>query len=296
MVVGTITESRPKEYTREFSRVDVSWPVILHTAEGLIDGVMRNASVEGALVHCQQSVAITEPFEVSIEIPGSALPILATVEIIRSYAHSSDTSSPACDLAVRFLEMSKEGRRMFCTAVERQARTRDLPPLNVENTSIALQEELLEAVERLTIEFQCSLDELLEEALEDLVRKYEKQKMTMRSESARDKRQSARVEVLWPVVVKAANKSIKGQVRNISSEGALVCCNELPSLDLDQTFQLQIKIPEHNYVFSIPASLVRFDISDRGSAFFRYSLAFRFVEVSESDLLFLSDKVLHTRT
>ena len=147
MAVSPITESGPNECAREYSRVNVSWPVILHTAAGLIDGEMRNASVEGALIHCQQSVAITEPFEVSIEIPGSALPILATVEIIRSYAHSSDTASPSCDLAVRFLEMSKEGRRMFCTAVERQARTRDLPPLTVENTSIALQEDLLEAVE-----------------------------------------------------------------------------------------------------------------------------------------------------
>jgi hypothetical protein len=296
MVVSTITESGPNECTREYSRVNVSWPVILHTAEGLIDGEMRNASIEGALIHCQQSVAITEPFEVSIEIPGSVLPILATVEIIRSYAHNSDAAYSSCDLAVRFLEMSKEGRRVFCTAVERQARTCDLPPLTVENTPIALHEELLEAVERLSIEFQCSLDDLLEEALEDLVRKYEKQQMTVNLESDRDQRQSNRVEVSWPVVVKASNKSIKGQVRNISSKGALVCCHQLPSLDLDQTFQLQIKIPEHNYVFSIPACLVRFDISDRGSAFFRYSLAFRFVEVSESDLVFLSEKVLHTRT
>ncbi len=296
MVVSTITEAGPNECTREYARVKVSWPVILHTAEGLVDGELRNASVEGALIHCQQSVEIAEPFEVSIEIPGSGLPILATVEIVRAYTHNSDTASPSCDLAVRFLEMSEEGRRVFCTAVERQARTCKLPPLTVENTSIALQEELLEAVERLTIELQRSLDDLLEEALEDLVRKYEKQLMTMRLGSACDQRQSDRVEVSWPVVVKASNKSIKGQVINISSKGALICCHELPSLDLDQTFKLQIKIPEHNYVFSIPASLVRFDISERESAFFRYSLAFRFVEVSESDLVFLCDKVLHTRT
>lgn len=296
MAVTTITEAGPNECTREYSRVEVSWPVILHTAEGLIDGELKNASVEGALIHCQRSVEINEPFEVSIELPGSVLPILATVEIVRSYTHNSSTTSPSCDLAVRFLEMSEEGRRIFCTAVERQARTFDLPPLTGENTSIALQEELLEAVERLTIELQRSLDDLLEEALEDLVRKYEKKLMSMGLESDRDQRQSDRVEVSWPVVVKASNKSIKGQLRNISAKGALICCNELPSLDLDQTFQLQIKIPEHNYVFSIPASLVRFDIYDRGSAFFRYSLAFRFVEVSESDLLFLSDKVLQTRT
>ena len=46
---------------REYSRVEISWPVIFHTVEGLIDGELKNASVEGGLIHCQKLIDFTEP-------------------------------------------------------------------------------------------------------------------------------------------------------------------------------------------------------------------------------------------
>jgi hypothetical protein len=292
MVSPTITKAGAKKSMREYSRVEVCWPVMLHTAEGLIDGELRNASVEGALIHCQRLADLSEVLEVSIEIPGSAFPVTATVEIVRSGTHDSHSASSSGELAVRFIEMSEEGRRIFCTAVEHQARTRELRPATKPDASRVLSVELLKVVERLTAELDRSLDDLLEEAVEDLVKKYENKPMTSRSRSERDQRQNPRVEVSWPVVVKTSNKSIRGEVKNISSIGALVCCHELPGLDLGQTFQLQMKIPEHNYIFTIPANLVRFDISNSESSFFRYSLAFRFVEISENDLIFLSNTAL----
>jgi hypothetical protein len=295
MAFDKITEAESRKSMREYSRVEVSWPVILHTAEGLIDGKLENASVEGALIHCQRPIDVSQLLEVSIEIPGSVLPVLATVEVIRSNTREKGDASPSCQLAVRFLEMSEEGRRIFCGAIERQARTRNPRPVAQEKVSIALQAELLKVVDALSAELERPSHDLVEEAIEDLVKKYAGRPMTDRLESKLDQRQNDRVEVSWPVVVKTLNKSIKGKVKNISSRGALVCCHELPCSDFDKPFQLQIKIPEHNYIFSVPAKLVRFDIDDSGSAFFRYSMAFLFLEVSKDDLLFLSNKLLYGR-
>ncbi len=289
-VAPRITEAESEKGMREYARVDVSWPVILHTAEGLIDGELKNASIEGALIHCQRLVDSTEALEVSIEIPGFPLPISATVEIVRSNTYES--GSFTCELAVRFLEMSAEERKILYTAVERQVRTQDLRSGAPKRITIALKEELREVLEKLTIELGRSLNDVLEEAVEDFVRKYEHKPVRFSLEPNNDQRQNVRAEVSWPVVVKTSNESIKGEVKNISSRGALICTHQLPSLDMNQTVQLQIKIPEHNYIFSIPANLIRFDIYDRGRAFFRYGLAFRFLKVSEGNLVFLSNKVL----
>ena len=188
MVSPTITEAEATKSMREYSRVEVSWPVMLHTAEGLIDGELRNASVEGALIHCKRLTDLNEVLEISIEIPGSALPVMAIAEIIRSDTHNSRSASPSCELAVRFIEMSEEGRRIFCTAVEHQARTGDLRPATKENTSGVLPAELLKVVGKLTAELDRSLDDLLEEAVGDLVRKYENKPRTSSSQSERDQR------------------------------------------------------------------------------------------------------------
>ncbi len=291
MGFSTNAEAGSEKSVREYSRVEVAWPVILHTAAGLVEGELKNASIEGALIHCQGLVDSTEPLEVSIEIPGYASPILATVEMVRSNMCAGATASPSCELAVRFLEMSEEDRRSFYAAVERQTRRPNPGVSTQKNICTALDTEPLRVVEKLAIELERSLNDLLEEAIEDLVKKYENWPIKMSSEAESDQRQHARVEVSWPVVLKASNKSIRGEVKNISSRGALVCCNELPSLDLEQTVQLQIKIPEHSCVFTVPGNLVRFDIYDRENALFRYALAFRFLELSEGNLIFLSDQV-----
>jgi hypothetical protein len=289
-VAPTSAEAGSDKSMREYARVDVSWPVILHTVEGLIDGELKNASIEGALIHCQRVVDSTEPLEVSIEIPGVVLPILATVEILR--LNTYDSASLSCELAVRFLEMSADERRIFCAAVERQGRIPNPRSGAPKNTTIALKAELREVLEKLTIELGRSLNDALEEAIADLVRKYEHKPVRFGLEPDRDQRQSARAEVSWPVVVKTSSEAVKGEVKNISSIGALICTHQLPSLDLEQTVHLQIKIPEHSYIFSIPANLIRLDIYDRGRAFFRYGLAFRFLEVSKGNLVFPSNKVL----
>ena len=179
---------------REYSRVEISWPVILHTVQGLIDGELRNASVEGGLIHCHELIELTEPLDVTIEIPETGLPVSATVEVVRSETHDEDGSFPSCDLAFRFLEMSEEGRRIFCTAIERQAQTLEHTHVTREKVSIAMQVELIKTLEKLTIEFERPLNDLLEEAIEDLVIKYENQPMPIAAEPESDKRQNAALE------------------------------------------------------------------------------------------------------
>jgi PilZ domain len=37
---------------REYSRVKVAWPVLIYTGEGLIEGEIRDISLDGALIEC----------------------------------------------------------------------------------------------------------------------------------------------------------------------------------------------------------------------------------------------------
>ena len=89
----------------------------------------------------------------------------------------------------------------------------------------------------------------------------------------------------------SGTRSVEGKVENISLTGALVHCTELPNLN--ERLRLQIELPEHRYMIVVYAKIVRLDIhhTDKGAP--AYDLGVTFIEISDEDLKFLSNKVLH---
>lgn len=161
-----------------------------------------------------------------------------------------------------------------------------------------LDGELVKAVKKLAIDLEKSANDLIEEGISYVLNKYKMESLHGRAAPIRisvppgsDKRQHPRAEVSWPVVVLGADTVIKGEVKNISSEGALVYCGELPSLNLEQSYELRIKA-EHDFALSVLAYLVRFDIHDNVGVAFPYGLGFRFLEISQENLRFLNENVL----
>ena len=49
---------------REYSRVEVSWPVGMLTSEGLIEGEVKNISFDGAGIQCKEAPKIDESLDI----------------------------------------------------------------------------------------------------------------------------------------------------------------------------------------------------------------------------------------
>ena len=161
-----------------------------------------------------------------------------------------------------------------------------------------LDGELVKAVKKLAIDLGKSANDLIEEGIRYVLNKQKIEALPGRAEPLTisvppesDKRQHPRAEVSWPVIVSGVDTIIKGEVKNVSSEGALICCAELPSLNLEQSYELRMKA-EPDYALSVIAYLVRFDIYDDPSAAFPYGLGFRFLQISQENLKFLNQNVL----
>lgn len=119
----TAESLKPKQEKREHPRVEVTWPVGIITSKGLIQGEIKNISRGGALIRCRELPETDEPFELSIEIPDHLLTISAAVEKVRLNIDDRDKGFPSYDLAIRFLGISMDERRVLYDAIEHQVRT-----------------------------------------------------------------------------------------------------------------------------------------------------------------------------
>jgi hypothetical protein len=164
---------------REYSRIDVSWPVSIFTSAGLIDGQIKNISLGGALINCKSLPDLDETFNLTIEIPHYFFPVAAKVKKVRLNIYDSEDSneSPSYELAVSFMDMSEDDSKVFHEAIDRAFRTeRSTTTDKKEGKKISnrIDSSLLMTVEKLSMNSGRSFKELLEEALQDLIQKYEK--------------------------------------------------------------------------------------------------------------------------
>ena len=164
---------------RKFTRIEVSWPVSIFTSSGLIDGHIKNISIGGALINCKSLPELSETFNLTIEIPNYFFPVAAKVKKVRLNIYDSEASdkSPSYDLAVRFVDMSEEDSKVFHEAIDCAFRAECPTPTEKRKhskKSNRIDNSLLRNVEKLSMDSGRSFEELLEEALQDLIHKYEK--------------------------------------------------------------------------------------------------------------------------
>jgi hypothetical protein len=164
---------------REYSRIEVSWPVSIFTSAGLIDGQIKNISIGGALINCKSLPDLDETFNLTIDIPQYFFPVAAKVKKVRLNIYDSEdrNESPSFDLAVRFMDMSEDDSKVFHEAIDRAFRTECPTPTQKKKDakkSNRIDNSLLMTVEKLSMDSGRSFKELLEEALQDLIKKYEK--------------------------------------------------------------------------------------------------------------------------
>jgi hypothetical protein len=162
---------------REYARVNVSWPASLFTAAGLIEGRVKNISIGGALINCRRLPDLEEAFHVAIDVPDYLFPVAAKAKQVRLniFDNEEGSTSPSYDLAVLFLDMFEEDRKVFHEAIDRAFRTQPASGVEEEKhskRSNRIDNNLLVTVEKLSTDHDRSFKDLLEEALQDLINKY----------------------------------------------------------------------------------------------------------------------------
>jgi len=91
---------------RHYSRKEVSFPVVMLTSEGAIEGEVKDISLGGAFIHCRRPPhPIEETFSLSIEIPESNYILLATAEVERLETYVSNNDSPSYGVCVSFIKI-----------------------------------------------------------------------------------------------------------------------------------------------------------------------------------------------
>jgi hypothetical protein len=104
-------------------------------------------------------------------------------------------------------------------------------------------------------------------------------------------REYTRAKVSWPLSILTVQGPLEGEVRDISLTGALIHCRELP--DPDRPIPMAIEIPEQQYSIFATGEMVRLDIEGPETDHPTFLLGVRFAEISDDDLGFLSQKILH---
>ena len=110
-----------KQCKRKYSRVEVCWPVTVHTSKKLLVGEIKDISVSGALIRCKELPSPEETIKLSIGL-SDPFYVSATVENVRSNIDDSHGSSISYELAVRFTEMHEDGRKLLYNAIEKETR------------------------------------------------------------------------------------------------------------------------------------------------------------------------------
>ena len=103
------------EERREHSRTKVEWPVSMATSRGLVDGLIKNISLGGALI---QSLELPSPEETSrlrIEIPEHRHSVVATAAVVRFDVCEGDNF--VYELGVSLLEISDKDRLNLNNAI-----------------------------------------------------------------------------------------------------------------------------------------------------------------------------------
>ena len=126
----------------------------------------------------------------------------------------------------------------------------------------------------------------------EATRRVDESKRTFTEVSTEKKaREYSRAKVSWPLSILTVQGPLEGEVRDISLTGALIHCHELP--DPDSPIPMAIEIPEQHHSIFATGEMIRLDIEGEEREHPSFLLGIRFAEISEEDLSFLSQKVLH---
>jgi len=94
---------------RRSPRVEVSWPITILAETGTIEGEIRNVSVDGLLIFCEEPLRLNETYRMSI-LPGKHHAIGVSGKVVWADAYCMDEQNTAFGVGVCLVELTDEDR------------------------------------------------------------------------------------------------------------------------------------------------------------------------------------------
>ena len=103
---------------RRHHRITVSWPVTMLTTQGPIEGEVKDISLGGTFVYCQEHPNANETFRMVIKTTHAHQFIIANARIARSNIYNPDDANTVPGVGIRFISLSEEDQRFISALVE----------------------------------------------------------------------------------------------------------------------------------------------------------------------------------
>lgn len=97
---------------RKAQRMDVSWPVVIHTVSGHVKGETVNLSENGMSICCDDPLPLNEVFKIGIEPPGSPV-IIVSGKVLWADLSAIDERDNVVGMGLCFVEISDQDRSFF---------------------------------------------------------------------------------------------------------------------------------------------------------------------------------------
>jgi hypothetical protein len=97
------------EERRKHPRKEVSWPMTIMAEHGTVEGEIRNVSVEGLLVFCDEPLRLNETYRMSI-VPGKTGAIGVSGRVVQAEAYCMAEDDTAFGIGICFVEISDQDR------------------------------------------------------------------------------------------------------------------------------------------------------------------------------------------
>jgi hypothetical protein len=102
----------------------------------------------------------------------------------------------------------------------------------------------------------------------------------------RERRQSPRINVTWPITIITSQGMIEGESRNITPSGVFIHCKK--TLPEDEVYQIIIKLPNGKQII-VKGQMMWSNLNGREDTGALVDMGFSFIKMSEQD-----QKVLRT--
>jgi hypothetical protein len=104
---------------RKEKRVAINWPIRLSANNGIVNGLVKNVSLEGLLVLCEDPIPLNENLPVTIS-PTNCKAISVIGKPIWSNAYGLDLNkeSAAVCIGISFIELAMKERHILKAIIE----------------------------------------------------------------------------------------------------------------------------------------------------------------------------------
>lgn len=106
-MTSVVLPQTSQESKRKHPRTNVNWPVSMETAGGVVEAEVKNISLGGAFICCENPFNVGEVFRLILKVPDHE-PIEATAKVVWSNSHLPREKVIHRGMGVQFLKMSDQ--------------------------------------------------------------------------------------------------------------------------------------------------------------------------------------------